>query len=176
MKPSLTHLKIGVVVSKLLAPLQRMITRCWVGTVVWVMSLGMSLGIGWAIVPGPAAWAAAVVAAGPAPETLQTSPMAPDASAIPTEKVTQFVLAYVKVLNLLGRREGELRQAETEAEAVRLEGEIELEAFGAIEAAGLTTQEYLQLLGLANSDPDFGERVAARLQELEQELESTPSR
>jgi hypothetical protein len=88
---------------------------------------------------------------------------------VPAEKVTQFVRAYLQVLALLERREGELRQAETEPEANRLEQEIELEAFEAIEQAGLKPQEYVQLLSLANNDPDFGERIAARLQELEAE-------
>ncbi|TAD77314.1 MAG: DUF4168 domain-containing protein [Oscillatoriales cyanobacterium] len=99
------------------------------------------------------------------------APRSPDASAVPAEKVTQFVHAYLQVLTLLDRRESELRQAETETEASRLEQEIELEAFGAIEQAGLKPQEYIQLLGLANSDPEFGERVAARLQELETEIQ-----
>lgn len=99
------------------------------------------------------------------------TPLSPDASAVPAEKVTQFVHAYLQVLTLLDRRESELRQAETETEASRLEQEIETEAFGAIEQAGLKPQEYIQLLGLANSDPEFGERVAARLQELETEIQ-----
>ncbi|XGV86637.1 MAG: DUF4168 domain-containing protein [Limnothrix sp. BL-A-16] len=100
---------------------------------------------------------------------LEAAPISPDASAVPAEKVTQFVRAYLQVLALLERREGELRQAETEPEANRLEQEIELEAFEAIEQAGLKPQEYVQLLSLANNDPDFGERIAARLQELEAE-------
>lgn len=121
----------------------------------------------------PSAWAATSEPSAESSSVGSTTPDAlvitPDSSAVPTEKVTQFVQAYLQVLALLDRREGELRQAETAAEAERLESEIETEAFAAIEAFGLTTQEYLQLLGLANGDPDFGERVAARLQELESE-------
>ena len=48
---------------------------------------------------------------------------------------------------------------------VRVEQEIESEALAIIEKAGLTRQEYLQLLGLANTDPEFGERIAVQLQE-----------
>ncbi len=88
-----------------------------------------------------------------------------DASAIPSEKVNQFVHACLQVVALIERREGELQGAETESESRRIEQEIEAEAIAIIEQAGLTRQEYLQLLSLANVDPEFGERVAALLQE-----------
>jgi Domain of unknown function (DUF4168) len=87
------------------------------------------------------------------------------ASDISSEKVNQFVQAYLKVLALIERREGELQGAETESESLRVQQEIEAEAFAIIETEGLTSQEYLQLLGLANIDPEFGERIAAQLQE-----------
>jgi len=88
-----------------------------------------------------------------------------DPSSIPSEKVSQFVHACLQVVALIERREGELQGAETESESVRIEQEIEAEALAIIEKAGLTRQEYLQLLGLANTDPEFGERVAVLLQE-----------
>jgi Domain of unknown function (DUF4168) len=88
-----------------------------------------------------------------------------DANDISLEKVAQFVRAYLNVLTLIEGREGELQGAETDLESVRIEQEIESEAFSLIEAEGLTMQEYLQLLRLANTDPDFGERIAAQLQE-----------
>lgn len=84
---------------------------------------------------------------------------------ISSEKVSQFVNAYVRVLALVDQREGDLQGAETEVESARVQQEIEKAAFGAIADAGLTWQEYLQLLGLANSDPEFGERVATQLLE-----------
>jgi hypothetical protein len=87
------------------------------------------------------------------------------ASDISAEKVSQFVQAYLQVLRLIDRREGELQAAETESESLRIQQEIEAEAYGAIAAAGLTEQEYLQLLGLANTDAEFGERIAAQLLE-----------
>lgn len=98
------------------------------------------------------------------PETIQIRPLL-DATTIPTEKVNKFVQAYLGVWQLISRREGELQAAETELESLRIAEEIETEAFGIIEKAGLTNQEYLQLLGLANIDPEFGERVATQLQE-----------
>jgi hypothetical protein len=88
-----------------------------------------------------------------------------DANAIASEKVTQFVQAYLKVLALIEQREGELQGAETESESLRVQQEIEAAAFDIIKTAGLTGQEYLQLLGLANIDPEFGERIATQLQE-----------
>lgn len=89
----------------------------------------------------------------------------PDANDIPSEKVNQFVEAFLQVLNLIERREGELQGAETESESLRIQREIETEALTIIATAGLTKTEYLQLLGLANTDSEFGERVAAQLQE-----------
>ncbi|HEY9845659.1 MAG TPA: DUF4168 domain-containing protein, partial [Candidatus Caenarcaniphilales bacterium] len=85
---------------------------------------------------------------------------------ISSEKVHQFVQAYLQVLQLIEQREGELQGAETETEALEVEHEIEAAALSVIQSAGLTRQEYLQLVGLANVDPEFGERIAAQLQEL----------
>lgn len=98
------------------------------------------------------------------PETTQLRPLL-DATTIPAEKVNKFVQAYLQVWQLISRREGELQAAETELESLRIAQEIETEAFAIIEQAGLSNQEYLQLLGLANIDPEFGERVATQLQE-----------
>lgn len=87
------------------------------------------------------------------------------ASDISSEKVNQFVQAYLQVLQLLERREADLQSAPTQLEALQIEREIEQAALAQIEATGLTRQEYLQLLSLANVDRDFGERIAAQLQE-----------
>lgn len=88
-----------------------------------------------------------------------------DPENIPSTKVSQFVHAYLQVVALIDRREGELQGAESESESGQIEKEIEAEALAMIEQAGLTRQEYLQLLGLANTDPEFGERVALQVQE-----------
>ena len=98
------------------------------------------------------------------PETTQLRPLL-DATTIPAEKVNKFVQAYLQVWQLISRREGELQATETELESLRIAQKIETEALAIIEQAGLTNQEYLQLLGLANIDPEFGERVATGLQE-----------
>lgn len=88
-----------------------------------------------------------------------------DADTIPSEKLNQFVQACLQVVALIERREGELQSAETDSESVRIQQDIEAEAIAIIEENGLTRQEYLQLLSLANVDPDFGERIATLLQE-----------
>lgn len=89
-----------------------------------------------------------------------------DPGNISSEKVNQFVRACLQVVKLIERREGDLQSIEVSAESRRLEQEIEAEALAIIETAGLTRQEYLQLLGLANTDSEFGERVANQLQEM----------
>lgn len=98
-------------------------------------------------------------------ESLSPTSISLDANTISSEKIRQFVSAYVQVLALLGRREAQLHAAETAAESQRLEGEIAAEAIAIIENAGLTQSEYLKLLALANTDTEFGERVATQLQE-----------
>ncbi|WP_223257277.1 DUF4168 domain-containing protein [Phormidesmis priestleyi] len=89
----------------------------------------------------------------------------PDTNNIPSEKVTQFVNVYLQVVALIERREGELQAAETESESLRIQRDIEMAAIVLIETAGLNRQEYLQLLSLANVDPEFGERVVTLIQE-----------
>lgn len=88
-----------------------------------------------------------------------------DADAISSEKISQFVEAYLKVVHLIEQREGDVQGAETDSESLQARQQIESEALSAIEATGLTLQEYLQLLSLANIDPEFSERIAAQLQE-----------
>lgn len=97
----------------------------------------------------------------------QTSPIRPslDASTIPAEKVSQFVEAYLQVLDLIEGQQPQLQATETELEYRRKQEEIQGKALAIIKQVGLTQQEYLQLLNLANIDPEFGERVATQLQE-----------
>jgi hypothetical protein len=84
---------------------------------------------------------------------------------ISVEKISQFIQAYLDVLQLLEARQGELRHVSTD-ETPQIQAEIEHDALQRIEAVGLTRQEYLQLLNLANSDSDFSDRIAMQLQEL----------
>ena len=118
----------------------------------------------WLWLPSPTAQAIALDPR-PAAEARQFTLSMPDASNIPTEKVTQFVQACLQVIRLIEQQEPLLQAAATDADATRIEQAIETAALAIIEKHGLTRQEYLQLLGLANTDPEFGERVAVQLQE-----------
>lgn len=84
---------------------------------------------------------------------------------IPSDQVNQFVAVYLQVVDLIDTRSGDLKQAATEAESLQLQQTIQAEAYELIEAAGLTQQTYWQLLGLANSDAEFRDRILARLEE-----------
>lgn len=99
---------------------------------------------------------------GPPPATSATELNATD---IPSEKVDQFVSAYLSVAGLIEGRAEDLQRAETETESAQLQRAIEAEAFTLIQEAGLTRQDYFQLLGLANTDPEFRDRVLAQLEE-----------
>ncbi|NJL47335.1 MAG: DUF4168 domain-containing protein [Leptolyngbyaceae cyanobacterium SM2_5_2] len=46
-----------------------------------------------------------------------------------------------------------------------MQQEIQTEAINLIQANDLTLQAYWELLGLANSDPEFRERVLAQIEE-----------
>jgi Domain of unknown function (DUF4168) len=99
------------------------------------------------------------------PEAESIAPAGLNTDSISPEKINQFIHAYLQVTNLIEQREGEVQAAETDSESQRIQQDIEAEAIGLIEAESLTLQEYLQLLGLANLDPDFSDRIALQLQE-----------
>ena len=113
----------------------------------------------------PASWADSTEP--PAATIEQAAPSSVNANAISSEKISQFVQAYLQVIDLIDRREGELQGAETESDSLRIKQEIETGAMSLIETEGLTFQEYLQLLTLANVDPEFSDRIVAQLQTME---------
>ena len=88
-----------------------------------------------------------------------------NATDIPSEKVDQFVSAYLGVAALIEESTADIQRAETEAESLQLQRAVESEAFTLIQDSGLTRQDYFQLLGLANTDPEFRDRVLAQLEE-----------
>ncbi|NJR38808.1 MAG: DUF4168 domain-containing protein [Leptolyngbyaceae cyanobacterium CSU_1_4] len=113
----------------------------------------------------PAGWADS--AEPPAALIEPSAPSGVNANAISSEKISQFVQAYLQVVTLIDQREGELQGAETESDSLRIKQEIEAGAMRLIETEGLTFQEYLQLLTLANVDPEFSDRIVAQLQTLD---------
>ncbi|WP_081972781.1 DUF4168 domain-containing protein [Leptolyngbya sp. KIOST-1] len=94
-----------------------------------------------------------------------TTPAAPDASDIPSETVSRFVRAYIAVVKLIESRELSLQRVETDTESRQMQQEIQAAALELIQANGLTLSAYWELLGLANSDPEFRDRVLAQIDE-----------
>jgi Domain of unknown function (DUF4168) len=144
-----------------LQPVRRLVTLVLIVALSW-----------WSIgVPGAAEAIAATQATAAPVESIESSQtpaiesIGISSDTISSEKVSQFVDAYLQVLALIGQREADLQAAQTVTESQRLEQDIEAEAVRIIETTGLTQSEYLQLLTLANIDPDFGERIATQLQE-----------
>ncbi|MBD1917488.1 DUF4168 domain-containing protein [Phormidium sp. FACHB-322] len=93
------------------------------------------------------------------------SPSQPDANDIPSETVSRFVNAYMAVVKLIESRELGLQRAETDTESRQMQQEIQSAALDLIQANGLTLSAYWELLGLANSDPEFRDRVLAQIDE-----------
>ena len=94
-----------------------------------------------------------------------TAPAQPDANDIPSETVSRFVKTYVAVVKLIESRELSLQRAETDTESRQMQQEIQAAALDLIQANGLTLSAYWELLGLANSDPEFRDRVLAQIDE-----------
>ena len=112
--------------------------------------------------PVMAAMAPQPTADDPAP---LASPAQPDANDIPSETVSRFVKAYIAVVKLIEARELSLQRAETDTESRQMQQEIQSAALDLIQTNGLTLSAYWELLGLANSDPEFRDRVLAQIDE-----------
>ncbi len=94
-----------------------------------------------------------------------TAPAQPDANDIPSETVSRFVKAYIAVVKLIESRELSLQRAETDTESRQMQQEIQAAALDLIQTNGLTLSAYWELLGLANSDPEFRDRILAQVDE-----------
>lgn len=137
------------------------VAKLWRWAMAWVLALLIGL-------MGMASPSWAVGEASPA--TVEATPSAPtktqpDASAVPSETVSRFVSAYLEVVKLIEAREQSLQSAETDTESRQMQQEIQAEAVALIQSHDLTLQAYWELLGLANSDPEFRERVLAQIEE-----------
>jgi hypothetical protein len=85
------------------------------------------------------------------------------------EQVDQLVAALLAIEPLVKQASTDLNQAETDQQRLQIEQQFERQATGIVEDNGLTVDQYRQLVNLANSEPAFGQRVAAALEELQQE-------
>jgi O-antigen ligase len=79
--------------------------------------------------------------------------------------ISRFVKAYVAVVKLIESRELSLQRTETDTESRQMQQEIQAAALDLIQANGLTLPAYWELLGLANNDPEFRDRVLAQIDE-----------
>ncbi len=112
----------------------------------------------------------ALADAGPSDAATAPTNTAPDVTSAITEsanvstgKIDQFAQAYLQVLQLLGDRKAEISAAETNAEALKIEKSIEVDAIAIITNQGLTPPEYMQILGLASQDATFQDKVLGRM-------------
>lgn len=135
--------------------------NAWPRMLLW----GLALLLSWLGVALPS-WAVGDPASA-ATETIPSlsAKSQPDASAVPSETVSRFVSAYLEVVKLIESREQSLQSAETETESLQMQQEIQAEAVALIQSHDLTLPAYWELLGLANSDPEFRERVLAQMEE-----------
>jgi hypothetical protein len=132
------------------------VRRCWLLVALTGLLL-LSLAVpAWAVPPPPP---------GVAAPGLTASPAKPDANDIPSETVSRFVEAYMAVVKLIESRELSLQRAETDTESRQMQQEIQAAALELIQAQGLSLPDYWELLGLANSDPEFRDRVLAQIDE-----------
>ncbi|MBE9078074.1 DUF4168 domain-containing protein [Romeria aff. gracilis LEGE 07310] len=129
---------------------------------------GFSRGLSWGLSWGLAVILGLGTIGLPLPALAITLP-SPLLADVASEKISQFAQAYLQVIDLIDRRESELQQAETETESQQIQAAIQTEAFHLIGENQLTLSEYLQLLGLANRDPDFREQILVQIEEVESE-------
>lgn len=146
--------------------------RFWTGVIVGIGLLVrwrgglVGLGLVTLLLLGPAGPAIAASAdSSPTDSAPLTAPAAPDANDIPSETVSRFVKAYIAVVKLIESRELSLERAETDTESRQMQQEIQAAALDLIQTYGLTLSAYWELLGLANSDPEFRDRVLAQIDE-----------
>jgi hypothetical protein len=137
---------------------------CRLGLVLMVI---LTLGLGWPPATGAINQTLPFAQVSPptGEDSAPPSSSQPDASTVPSETVSRFVNAYLSVIRLIESREQSLQSAETETESRQMQQEIQAEAVSLIQAHDLTLQAYWELLGLANSDPEFRERVLAQIEE-----------
>lgn len=126
------------------------------GTGVYLLAVIFALWVG-----GPTGMPVAVAQFEEPTEAVSSSP----AADISLEQLDRFVSAYLQVAELIEAQSESLQRAETGSELMEMQRKIQAEAFNLIAEAGLNRQDYWQLLGLANTDTDFRDRVLALIEE-----------
>lgn len=99
------------------------------------------------------------------PGAEEADPMAPEAGEVDDETLDQFVDAVINTASIEESAEERMAEAETPEEAQQVEMEIIAEMEEAIEASGLTFEEYVQIAQQLQTDPELLERFRTRLEE-----------
>lgn len=107
-----------------------------------------------------------------APSLPQAQPPSLQSEDVTDEQVDQLVAALIAIEPLVKKASADLNQAETDQQRLQIEQQFERQATGIVEDNGLTVDLYRQMVNLANSESAFGQRVAAALEELQQETDS----
>ncbi len=88
---------------------------------------------------------------------------------VDAEQLDRLVRSLLAIQPLLEEANGQMLAAEGEEEQWEIEQAFIENASTIVEAQGLTVEQYRQLMALANNDPAFRDRVARKLDEMEQE-------
>ncbi|NJL97756.1 MAG: DUF4168 domain-containing protein [Synechococcaceae cyanobacterium SM2_3_2] len=111
------------------------------------------------------------------PAGAEVTPMTPALSAedVSDEQVEQLASALLQIEPMLRQASDNLAAAETDEQRQEIAASFEQEAAETVEGTGLSVDLYRQLIELANSNPQFNERVAAQLDQLQPELSTEDS-
>lgn len=119
------------------------------------------------------------------PDSPQSSPSSQPGRPSPTpqltadqvtdEQVEQLVLALSEIEPLLRKASAELQANQDAAKRQQIEQQFESQATQVVESTGLTVEQYIQLVTLAQRDQEFGQRVNQQLEQLQEESESPQS-
>lgn len=108
------------------------------------------------------------------PAGAEVSPVPPattlSADDVSDEQVEQLASALLQIEPMLREATDDLASAETDEQRQEIATSFEQEATETVEGTGLSVDVYRQLIELANSNPEFGQRVAAQLDELQPEM------
>ncbi len=126
-----------------------------------------------ALLLGSPAWAQVEPEAGGSPEgsgeeSVQTlpAPTGLTAEEVSDEQVQQLATALLQIEPMLRSASESLSEAESDEQRQQIAANFEQQATQTVVTVGLTVEQYRQLIELANSDPEFGQRVAAQLDEM----------
>jgi predicted sugar kinase len=111
------------------------------------------------LIPGIAAAMLLLVA----PALAQQQPMAP--SNFSQQQIEAFVDAATEVQRVQGELDTKAQQAQSPEEVAQLQQDAQAEASQAVEASGLTVDEYAAIAKAANEDPELYAMIVDLMQQ-----------